>query len=266
MQKKTSLIPSIVVSFSVVLFFFVISKTDLFHVFSSTIQHILSPVQQSLYVVSHQKASQKDAKSDEDRKLTVRFVDQNSLQNENAALKDQFHTTYPVSNSLLPASIIGISSFLPGISQPDAILINRGKYENIQKGFAAVYESNIVGKVSDVSDHISKVMPISANGISFLVKTVPIDNGQKEALGVLKGLGNGQMVMDNVVLSDTLKKDDIVVTKGTVDEHKVGFLPNLVVGKITAVSRTPSNIFQTAQVQSLIHLEQLVDVFILIPQ
>ena len=66
------------------------------------------------------------------------------------------------------------------------------------------------------------------------------------------------------MLSDSLKKDDLVLTKGDVNAQNVGFPPDLTVGKIASVSKNPSDLFQKAEIQPLVDLSNLEKVFVVI--
>jgi rod shape-determining protein MreC len=67
----------------------------------------------------------------------------------------------------------------------------------------------------------------------------------------------------NVVLSEKLEKDDLVRTKGDVDERGQGFPPDLIVGKIISVNKQPSALFQSAEVKSLVDFSRLSTVFVI---
>ena len=58
-----------------------------------------------------------------------------------------------------------------------------------------------------------------------------------------------------------LQKGDLVVSKGDVSRG-VQVPPNLVIGKIISVNKQTSNLFQTAQVQSLVDVSRLERVFV----
>ena len=83
-----------------------------------------------------------------------------------------------------------------------------------------------------------------------------------QAAGVVKGQGGGEIILDNVLLSNSLEKDDLVVTEGNINLDGSGFPADLVVGKIAAVSKNPSDLFQEAKVQSQLDFTKLGKVFV----
>jgi cell shape-determining protein MreC len=85
-----------------------------------------------------------------------------------------------------------------------------------------------------------------------------------QALGVAKGQGGGGIILDDVVLSDTLQKGDLVLTKGDIDSHGIGIPPDLIVGEITSVSKFPSDLFQKASLKSKIDSSKLNKAFIVV--
>lgn len=195
----------------------------------------------------------------ENQELLQKLSILESLQSENKALKDQFETQTPRSPQLLPAKIIGSPRFIPGVSLPEVFILDKGKKDGVIVGLPVVVGSSMIGRISTVSEFVSEVRLLSSQSNSFTAKT-----RETNAQGVVKGKGNGKIVLDNIVLSDTLKKDDIVVTYGDVSVTGNGLAEGLVVGKIISIEKKSSNLFQSAQIKSLVQIPQLSTVFVLV--
>ena len=60
------------------------------------------------------------------------------------------------------------------------------------------------------------------------------------------------MILDNVLLSDNIKRGEIVLTKGDLTINNTGFPEGLTVGKVIAIDKNPSALFQTAGIKNLI--------------
>lgn len=195
--------------------------------------------------------------TEENRALRERLVKFEEMKRENSALRDQYETTEMEAYTLIPAKIVGSKGFIPGVSLPEQIVIDKGMKEGIRVGNAVVYKNNVMGKVVTTSSHVSVVDPITKLNVSFSGKDL-----KTGALGVVKGKGDG-IVLENVVLSDKLQEGDLVITKGDVDGRGNGIPPELVVGKITSIDRRPSNLFQSAEVMGLIDITNLTTVFVL---
>lgn len=187
--------------------------------------------------------------------LLNKIVDSEKLKRENAALSDQFQTSYPRSSKLFKAEIIGAPSFIPGVSLPTTFIINKGSKDNLKVGQAVVVKDNLVGIISRVSVNLSKVNIINNSPSSFTAKT---ENG---ALGVVRGT-NGGLILDNVLLSENIKVGEIVLTYGDIDFEGVGIPPNLVVGQIKSVEKSASDLFQKAKIESFVDFTRLLTIFV----
>lgn len=193
---------------------------------------------------------------DENLILASSLVDQDKLQKENAALLSQFQTKALQTLSLLPAQIVGAPGFIPGVTTPANFILDKGRKDNVNVGDSVVVNNNLVGKVSKVSSHLSKVDIVTNPSVSFTAKTI------SGTIGVVKGGGADKITLDNVLPSDNLKKNDLVLTKGDVDIDGVGIPADLIVGKIQSIEKVPTNIFQRAEVKSLINFTKLSIVFV----
>lgn len=188
-------------------------------------------------------------------------LDYAHLKADNQALRDQFATAETSDLSLLPAHIIGAPEFLPGVGQPEQLILDQGEKSNIKKNQAVIFKNAIIGLVVQVHTHTSLVKLVSSNGISFPAKTV-----ETNALGILKGIGNGEMILDNVVLSDELKVGDLVVSSLDVNADGTGYPPGMYIGKITAIQKNPSSLFQRASVKSLVDVTKVPLLFVILGQ
>ncbi len=189
-------------------------------------------------------------------KFPIYIADFEKLKRENAALSDQFQTFYPQSTQLLPARIIGAPGFIPGVSVPNVFILNKGAKDSIKIGSAVVIKDNLVGVISQVSTNLSKVEVVNNSSSSFTAKT------QNGAIGIVRGGGN--LTINNVLLSESIKPSEIVFTKGDISSNGFGIPPDLVVGKITSVEKNPSDLFQKAEIESFVNFVNLSTVFVYI--
>lgn len=185
---------------------------------------------------------------DENLELLSRVAGFEKLKRENAALSDQFQTAYPQSIQLLKAKIIGAPGFF---------ILNKGLKDNLKIGSAVVVKDNLVGVVSQVSPNLSKVAVVNNSSFSFTAKT---ENG---ALGLIRG-GGGNLILDNILLSENIMEGELVLTKGDINQDGIGIPPDLIVGKIKSVEKNPSALFQKAQIASFINFANLSFVFVYI--
>lgn len=240
---------------------FAIGKTNAISEIRGTIELVTTPMlraTKSIFQLPKNFFENSDLQKlqDENTKLRKKLIDQTELEKENSALKDQFKISYPKSTTLLEAKIIGSPGFLPGISPPSFLVIDKGAKDGILMGLAVVVKDTVIGKIIKVSSHVSVITLVSDVRSSFTAQVHSL------ALGVIKGEGGAEMVLENVLLSEELNIGDTVVTKGDVDQSGIGYPPNLIVGKITSIDKKPSSLFQTARVKSLLDFSALSTVFI----
>lgn len=193
--------------------------------------------------------------------LFGRLKDQALLESENKALRDQFEIEYPSSPDLIPARVIGSPGLVPGVSKPEYFILDVGTKDGVRIGAAVIFGTSLVGKIANTNSRTSKVELITNSSSSFTAKAVSYGDS-REAIGIIKGSGSDEMVFGNVLLSSVIKKDDLVITKGDVDEKGAGFPPSLIVGKIISVEKNPSDLFQRGQVKSPVDFASVDNVFV----
>ncbi len=223
-------------------------------------QITFSPAEKLAYglLQSFHHTSLEEQAKNENMILKTKLAKLQLLEQDNKALRDQFQTAMPSSQTLLPATIIGMPSFFPGISFPDELILDKGKKDRIDIGNVVIYKDNLVGIITKINDHFSLVTVVGNKQTSFTAKTA-----HTNALGVIKGEGNGQMQFNNVVLSENLQVGDLVVTNGNISLEGKGYPAGLIVGQISSIEKNPSALFQNANVQSLIDITHIPIVFVL---
>lgn len=187
---------------------------------------------------------------EENNALRIQIAKLHELERDNKALRGQFQVSNPAPPSLLPATVVGISE--------NEIMIDKGSEDRVQVGNIIVLKDNLIGKVAKTSPRVSLVTLITHSSTSFTAQTA-----KTEAIGVIKAQGGDTITLENVVLSDQLNKDDLVLTKGDVDKNGGGFPPKLVVGKVVSVNKKASNLFQSAQIKSLVDFDKTRMVFVI---
>ncbi len=263
MQKRSGFTTFflIFVIFSVLVLLF--SKSPILSPVSSFFQSIFSPFQSLSYgafskTLNFVASPKFKVLQDENFTLTKKLVDQNKLIQDNKALMDQFQTQSPRSTRLISANVIGAPGFIPGVSNPESLILDRGEADGIKIGDAVIYKDNLIGKIYKISQYVSSVLPITSSASSFTAKTL-----STQSLGIAVGQGGDEVILDNVLLSDTLKKGDIVLTKGDVNSLGQGLIPDLVVGKILSINKNPSDLFQKAEIKTLVDFTKLDKVFVI---
>lgn len=222
---------------------------------SSLLTRLTNPLAEAFMIMQSASPFSKDP--DQTLLATVQTdVEQVEQTLETQALRDQFDTQDVSPSNLLPVRIIGYQGYLPGIREASSLVINAGTKQGVILGQAVIYENNLVGKIKKTTQTLSEVQLLSDPDLTFTAEAL-----SNQASGVIRG-GQDQMVFGNVVLSETLEKGDMVVTKGDVSIEGEGFPPNIIVGQITATEKRQSDLFQLAKVESLLEVSDLTTVFV----
>lgn len=232
-----------------------------FKIASELLEKTVSPLARGVYTVFHKlpfvsESVQTRKLKDTNLNLTNQLLAIEKLKKENSALLDQFQTPKPKSYNLMPAQIIGAPGFIPGITIPTNFILDKGREDKVKVGLGVVFKNNLIGKVIQISSNLSKAEVIVNNSSSFTAKT------QNGALGIIKGDGK-TMTLDNVLLSESIKVGDIVLTKGDITFTGTGYPSDLIVGKIMSIDKNPSSLFQKARVESFVDFNKLFMVFII---
>lgn len=241
------------------IFIFIFSRVGWLNGVEGVIQSVFLPVQRMTDgFFRRDDAGEVGRLRDDNMVLRAELAKEKGIEKDNAALRDQFVKSYPKAENLMPANVVGMPGFLPGISSAEEIIISKGSGDGVKVGKAVVFKDVLVGRVVRVSAHLSVVDVVGREGVSFTAET-----SNTSALGVLTGAGGGEIVLENVLLSDKLAKGDMVISKGDVNARGEGVPAGLVVGRIASVERQASSLFQSAEVESLVDIRRLRLVFVM---
>lgn len=259
-MNRTYVLPVFGITVGISLLFLLLSYFGLTNFLVSGVDQLFFPLG-GVFVSHTTAANDTSAISQlqaENQKLLLQLAKFKVIQDDNKALRDQFATTTMPSQTLLPAQVVGKGA--AGVHFiPDEVVIDKGKNNQVSIGRVVVYKDGVVGLVSQSSNNFASVQLVSNPMSSFPAKT---GDG---VLGVIKGQGEGNMILDNVLLSETLHIGDVVQTSGNQTGSGAGYPPNLVVGKIISIDKNPSSLFQSARVAPLLSFEKMTTVFIQLP-
>lgn len=263
MKRKHNYVTVFIVCLMLVGVIFILSRASFSSPVFAGIGKSLLPVQSAFYSAlrspSFLGSSTKVKKLEEENiSLKKQLVDKQALLRENRALRDQFETQGIAHRVILPAQIVGSPGFVPGTAPADFLIIDKGSKNGIVENLAVVYKDVLFGKITKVMPDVSQVTVLTHKSISFTAKTA-----KTNAIGIVRG-GDNEIVFDHVLVSESLKKGDIVVTSNDIDQNGNGFLPNLIVGEIISVEKKPSALFQSAKLKSLVDVSSISTVFIIV--
>ncbi len=140
---------------------------------------------------------------------------------------------------------------------PDKILIKGGKRDGIKKGDPVITpEKVLVGRVEETFENFSLVSLISQKDFAFVGKVL----NKEKIQGVVKGKGNGKVLLEKIPLFDNLKEGDVIITS-----ILGGIFPEgLLVGEVKKIEKSDLEPFQKAQISPFFKKEKLNYLFVII--
>ncbi|MBE2183628.1 MAG: rod shape-determining protein MreC [Anaerolineae bacterium] len=127
------------------------------------------------------------------------------------------------------------------------VTINRGTRDGLQMGMPVVTAQGLVGRIIEVQSNAARVLLVTdpSSAISARLQTT-------RAEGTVAGLVSGNLEMSFIPLGETIPNGDLVITSGLGGNLP----PDLVIGQVTS-SRQGLDLYQIAQVRSLIDFDEL---------
>ena len=185
-------------------------------------------------------------------KLYQEIISLRGAEIENRTLREQLG--YVQANTEwdhLPAQVIGRDP----TNILDVIIIDIGSSGGVEEGMVVVTHLGVIGKVTRVSSHWSKVQLITSP--SSAVNAV-VQGGLRRTFGIVYGTPDGRLQMRYVLQTEELNERDIVVTSGM-----GGGLPkDFVLGRVINVQQEDYEEFQTAEIEPLVDFSQLEHVMV----
>ena len=128
------------------------------------------------------------------------------------------------------------------------IIINRGTRDGLAIGMPVTTELGLVGRIVDVGANASQVQLIADenSSVSSRLQTT-------RAHGSIIGQASGALRLTMVDLDEEIRQGDLVITSGLGGN----FPADIVVGQITSVRQFEFELFQEAEVRSLIDFASL---------
>lgn len=218
-------------------------------------EKLVVPVKTGIYRIRQEseKAREREGKNEEgERKIAVLEGQIATLKSENEAMRRLLGAKLPASWKFTPARVIGAPA--------DDLQIDKGAQEGIKKGMAVVLDNVLVGKISWVGEHFSRVLlPSSTNAKILGITRSATDNngsGGIKARGLLIGHG-GKISLERVLTQESPEEGDLVLTAGDED-----LPPDMVIGQVRKINKIEGQIYQEAEVKNLIEPKSLETVFV----
>ncbi len=129
-----------------------------------------------------------------------------------------------------------------------SIIINRGTRDGIDVGMPVTTDLGLVGRIIRVSSNASQVQLINDenSAVSSRLQTT-------RAEGSIIGLASGVLRLTFVDLDEEIVENDLVITSGLGGN----FPPDIVIGQVTSIRQFEFELFQEAEVRSLVDFDTL---------
>jgi rod shape-determining protein MreC len=195
-------------------------------------------------------------------RLTVDEVRVRELEIENSQLRAQLHYKEANPDYLLLGGTI-LQSNNPDLARVTGqdplnllsyIIVDQGREEGVAIGMPAVTPRGLVGRVTEVGAHWSRVLLIvdPSSSVNAVIQS-------SRATGVIQGQIGGMLILKYVPQGEGIEVNDLVLTSG------IGgtFPKRLVIGQVVAVQKRDTDLFQEATVKPSVDSNQLEFVLII---
>jgi len=232
---------------------------------------ILNPLTSGIYSVSSDLRSAYNKQTDkrdliglvkvleeEVRQLTVEQARLITVKEENEKLRQFLKFFLDREQKHILANVISGGGFISKVENEKILIIDKGEEDGLEVGLVVINSQGIiVGKIVEVSKHTAKVS-LTTNSDCKLAATV--QNNDKTS-GVTEGELGLTIKMGLVPQTENLEVVDIVVTSGLERNISRG----LVIGTIKSIDQSSNEVWQSATIEPLANLDDLIIVAVLLP-
>lgn len=138
-----------------------------------------------------------------------------------------------------------------------ALVIDRGANDGLVPNLPVITYQGVAGRVIEVSPTTAKVLLVA--DVNSAV-SVDVDAADSHTSGVVRGTGDGRLLLQFVPREDALHRGDPVTTSG------IGgiFPPGLLIGWIDQVRSADVGVFQEALVQPAVRVKDMERIYVVL--
>lgn len=164
------------------------------------------------------------------------------LQDEYLRLKEKFLSVAQLRESRLTElpAVLAVDVIVPWDSSPwrRSFVINSGYEDGIEENLPVAYGRNIVGRISEVGQFVSRVQLVTDPGFHMEVTIMPDYNldtagTDKRFSGILNGTGEDDCIVEHIMWDVPIKEGWVVLSEG---DEKGYWRKGFVLGRVTKVS------------------------------
>ena len=237
----------------------------------SFVTGILNPMLSGFYSVSssvrttyNEQTSKKDLLArikqleSQANRLTVENVELKILEQENQILRQHLKFLTKYEKRYVLGNIIFRGSLDNPTAASQTIIINKGAKDGLLPGLAVVSSRGvIIGKIIKVKNNLAEVY-LTTNPSCKLAAAI---QNQDETSGIVQGELGLTVRMEFIPQTEEIKAGGTVVTSGLEQNIPRG----LVIGKVTQVIKESNELWQSAVIEPLVDLDELIIVSVLLP-
>lgn len=178
-----------------------------------------------------------------------------SLEEENQVLREYLKFSKENEQSFVLGNIVARKG-LETIDLDKNLIIDKGTDDGVKNGSAVISKNTIIGKVVGVKNNLAEICLITNRDCKLAAS---IQNKDKTS-GIIKGELGLTVNMEFIPQTEEVNVGDIVVTSNLEDN-----IPGqLVIGKISEVKKESNELWQSAIIEPLVDMDDLVIVSVLI--
>ena len=216
---------------------------------TGSVGHLVGTVQQAGNL-----ATQNQVYRDEIDRLQAAIVQMRELEVENRDLRELLglRERAPL-GSLLSVNVIARDPF----GSVQAVTIDRGSDDSMRINQPVITWKGLVGRVVEVHPSSSKVLLITDVNSAVSVR---IQDPASRATGVIRGIGDGRLLLQYVPRTDLLRTEDVAITSGI-----GGIFPSgVLVGRVLQVRQRDVEVFQEALIEPAADMRNLERLYVLL--
>lgn len=199
-------------------------------------------------------AAQNRAYRDEIERLESLTIQMRELELENRDLRELLglRARAPL-GSLVSANVIARDPL--GVIQ--AVTVDRGWENGVTVNSPVITWRGVVGRVVEVYPTSSRVLFLTDVNSAVSIR---IQDPASRATGLIRGSGDGRLLLQYVPRTDTLRTGDVALTSGIGGSFPSG----LVVGRVVQVRQRDVEVFQEALVEPAVDMRNLERLYVLL--
>ncbi len=200
----------------------------------------------------HRNIVQNDKLKKEIDFLRQRLNSENEIYLENRRLKNLLSFKQKTQLKVVSARVISRSAD----NWSSIVIIDKGSYNGIKRGFAVINYLGLVGRVIETQDSTSKIMLINdpAFGVSAIVQ-------RSRQEGLVSGTLGRSLMMKYLPKDADIRPSDVVITSGLTEAYPKGLL----IGSVISIAEEFSGLSRYCQIKPTVNLSSIEEVLIIIP-